>query len=457
VGKFVNGDYWVVGPLKIVSVSPASAPAADDEPAADAKSIYGAAALVNDRRLRNGSMIVIAPGAKQGYDSRILNYDPTLTLQFPRDLNVGESLISTVSNTTLPVPSILTGMKEIAKTQQLALKSAAVLTCLSAPPPDDAFRPPYAGTQKPIYETKNIQWNLLPSLAPVPATPAWSDMERKLERPWLDHIESWNLQFTGPSDNQPDYGREFARLDSMASLMLMLDVSQKQKEKLMIELLQIGIDFHGLADCGRQWFADGGHWNGRKWPIIFASLMLNDPSIRTFVPVPQPRVYGIKILDNEDGSRPTTLFSEDMQTYYGTGGDGQTVLYQVVYHTIPRDPFEVKPRATFDKTEKWLDGYRQLCSGTYVGTALAARLMGATPIWDHDAFFDYVDRWLSPDEKCTAKIANAGSGNLFPAPDLFVAQMWTAYRQTAKPAPPAHDRLKWVWVDAHSGHFVDNR
>jgi hypothetical protein len=456
VGQFVNGDYWVIGPVKIVSVSPAAGPAAADEPAASAKSIYGAAALVDDRRLRNGSMIVTEPNAKQGYDSRILNFDPTLTQQFPLDLKAGESLISTVSNTVLPVPSILTGMKEIAPKMQLALKSAAVLTCLSAPPPADAFRPPYAGTEKPIYETKNIQWNLLPSLAPVAATPQWSDMERKLERPWLDHIDSWNLQFTGPSDNQPDYGREFARLDSMASLMLMLDVPQKQKEKLMIELLQIGIDFHGLAACGREWFADGGHWNGRKWPIIFASLMLSDPSIRSFPPVAQTRVYGVHVLDNLDGTRPTTLFSEDMQTYYGAGGDGQTVLYQVVYHTHPRAPFEVKPRAKFDKTEKWLDGYRQLCSGTYVGTALAARLMNAEGIWDHDAFFDYVDRWMSPDEKCTAKIAIAGSGNRAPTPDLFVAQMWTAYRQKAKPAQPARDRLKWVWVDANSGRFVEN-
>jgi hypothetical protein len=444
--------------VKIVSVSPASAPASDAEPAADAKSIYGAAALINDRRLRNGSMVVEAPGTKQGYDSRILNYDPSLTIQFPYDMTAGKSLISTVSNTKLPVPSILTGMKEIPKTQQLALKSAAVLTCLSAPPPEDAFRPPYAGTSKPIYETRNIQWNLLPALAAVPATPTWPDMERKLERPWLDHIDSWMLQYTGPSDNQPDYGREFARLDSMASLMLMLDVPQQQKEKLMIELLQIGIDFHGLANSGREWFADGGHWNGRKWPIIFASLMLNDPSIREFPKLEQPTVYSkIHVLDNEDGTRPRTLFSEDMQTYYGAGGDGQTVLWQVVFHTHPRDPLEVKPRASFDKTEIWLDGYRQLCSGTYVGTALAARLMQATTIWDHDAFFDYVDRWMSPGEKSTAKIAIAGSGNSLPTPDLFVAQMWTAYRKTAKPAAPADDRLKWVWTDASSGRFVQNK
>jgi hypothetical protein len=82
--------------------------------------------------------------------------------------------------------------------------------------------------------------------------------------------------------------------------------------------------------------------------------------------------------------------------------------------------------------------------------------MNATTIWDHDAFFDYVDRWMSPDEKCTAKIAIAGSGSSIPTPDLFVAQMWTAYRNTAKLSAPAPDRLKWVWVDPNSGRFVQN-
>ena len=457
IGHFVNGDWWVVGPVQIAAMSPPSGPASPEEKATSAKSIYGATALIDDRRLRNGSMIVTAPSGNQGYDSRVISFDASCTRSIPCLLQPGESLISTISNTVEPVETIQTGMKEIAKTQAMALKTAAVLTCVAAPPPADAFRPPYAGRDKPIYETKNIQWSLLPRLAAVPATPKWDWIERMLQRPWLDHIDSWTLQYTGPSDNQPCYGREFSRLDSMASLMLMLDVPQQQKEKLMIELLQIGIDFHGLAMSGREWFADGGHWNGRKWPIIFASLVLNDPSIREFPPMKQEKAYNIHVLSDPDGSRPRTVFSEDMQTYYGSGGDNQSVLWQVCFHTHPRPPLEIKARADFDKTDRWLDGYRQLCSGSYVGAALAARLMNATQAWDHDAFFDYVDRWMRPEEVCTAKIADGGAQSVLRrTPDLFVEQMWIAYRQTAKQSPPAKDQLKWEWVDDAHGHFVEN-
>lgn len=63
--------------------------------------------------------------------------------------------------------------------------------------------------------------------------------------------------------------------------MLLLDVPTEQKEKLMIAYLQ-----HGLIECVRQWFSDGGHWMGRKWPILFTALMLNQPEIRSFPPVP---------------------------------------------------------------------------------------------------------------------------------------------------------------------------
>ena len=109
VGRFVTGDHWVVGPVTIVSVSPKPGPSADTSPATEAtKSRYGAAALVDDRRMRNGSMIVTGPAPlgpknrtgfdQQGYDSRAINYDPALSQSFPLRLEPGASLISTVSN-----------------------------------------------------------------------------------------------------------------------------------------------------------------------------------------------------------------------------------------------------------------------------------------------------------------------------------------------------------------------
>src|SRR5208337_4482986 len=102
-----------------------------------------------------------------------------------------------------------------------------------------------------------------------------------------------------PGQNQAAYGGLVTRMNAYASLMLLLDVPQAQKEKLMIGFLQYGIDLHGLAECGHQWFPDGGHWMGRKWPILFTSLMLNKPEIRTFPPVDPAKavLYGAVTLE----------------------------------------------------------------------------------------------------------------------------------------------------------------
>ena len=69
-----------------------------------------------------------------------------MTVAFPRTLKPGESLISTVSNADVNVPNFVAPlMWSSEKQSQLALKAAAVLTCLDKAPPADAFRPPYAG------------------------------------------------------------------------------------------------------------------------------------------------------------------------------------------------------------------------------------------------------------------------------------------------------------------------
>ena len=37
--------------------------------------------------------------------------------------------------------------------------------------------------------------------------------------------------------------------------------------------------------------------------------------------------------------------------------------------------------------------------GSWVGQALVIRLLKADRAWNHDAFFDYVDRWMTEDDK----------------------------------------------------------
>ncbi len=440
VGQFVTGDYWVVGPVKVESVTPVSGSMTTVGAGIDTvKSIYGAVAMQDDDRLRNGSMIVDKPGPNQGYDSRLKNYKPELTVAYPVALQPNQSLISTISNEIFPAPMLLAPMmwtKE--KTGPAALQSAAILTCLPSAPPADAFRPPYAGTQKPIYETKNIKWDILPQLKQVKDGPSWEQYERYFQRPWLDHIEAWYFQDTGPYENQANYGREFSRVGSIASLMLMLDVPPSRKQKLMVEFVQFGIDTGGLARSGREWSADGGHWNGRKWPLMFAGLMLGDQDLQKLA--------------------STTLFSEDQQTYFGQGAAAQKALYQMAYHTFPRQPYEEKDPTTWNDSDKKSEGYRTVVSGGYPGTALAVELMGAKALWNHDAFFDYSDRWMAQqDDYAAGRGATPRPKSEGHSHDAFVDAMWAAYRSDVPQQAGAKDNLKWEWIgNTRQGHFVPN-
>jgi hypothetical protein len=422
-GQFVNGDWWVVGPVTIVSVSPDPRGAYPDEDVNYGSNQFGDAALQDDGRMRNGSMVVLQEDREQGYDSRVLYYDPALSISFPYDLTTNRSLISSTSlKTNKNNPNFVDGHFE---DSWAVLESAAVLTCLAQAPPVDAFRPPYGGTDKPIYRTSQLRRDLLTqaSLTPVSSTPDFARYERYFERVWPDHMLNWVQGRISPLENMPGYGREYARLTSIASLMLLLDVPEEQKETLLVRFVQLGIDLNGIRENGGSWPGAGGIWSGRKWPIVLASLLLDDPAMLP------------------DVSSTSVLFAEDQQTYFGQAYNGATSLYQMIDHHGPVPPYEEKNPSTWTSTDNRSESYRTCCtSAAWVGTALAARHLRAMQAWNHDAFFTYCDRWM--EEEGAAWYA-----------DGFVTDMWNAHRDQAPPQAMATQNLKWVW---NSGSWTDN-
>jgi len=430
-GQFINGDWWVTGPVTIVKITPA--PGAVSGVKDNIKlNHWNDTSLKPDTTMRNGSMIVMGAGHRHGYDSRQGSYDRNLSVRLPLKFEPGTSLVSTISNTELPVDNFCKDILwENEYKSQIVLKTAAVLTCLKEPPPSDAFRPPYAGANKPIFRVKDIRWNMLPKLKPVGETPSWEKMERYFQRVWLDHLISWEQQELVPNENQPNYGREYSRLVSLASLMLSLDVPQKQKEKLGIGLIQLGIDLYGIAMNGGNWNEGGGHSSGRKWPILFAGMMLNKDQFFTLP--------------------ATVFFQEDAQTYYGQGWFGQTVLWQMIQHHGWRTTYEEKMPQDWEQWDKTSESYRVCCNAvSWIGTALVARYMKAIQLWGHDAYFDYVDRWMREDDPY--KDARALGGRPRPTGetntfDPFVTAMWKAYRQGAPEQPVSGVRKKWVMKD----------
>ena len=405
---------------------------------------FGVSGLKHDFSLRNGSMIIKEFTKNIGYDSRSLSYKAELSQTYPLTLEQNTSLISTVSfekpgGMNLAHPIMWNSEKKIG----VVLKSAAVLTCLDKAPPADAFRPAYVGVNKVIHQEKDIQWDLLPNIEPAKGLPAWDQLARYVERPWIDHYSSWTLSRNGPAENNPVYGREHARLTGLVGLSLICKGSKEDKRKAMIGLIQYGIDIKGFIDHGQSWTADGGHYSGRKFPLIFAGIMLGDKDMMN-----PPEHVG---------------FQEDQDTYYGEGWAGQKVLWQMTTHTGARAPYEEIHPSKWDKMDKKSEGYRNCCNGkAWIASALTIRYLKGIKHWNHDAFFDYCDRWMGDDKIYAPKRGDqkrsSYEGSAF---DGFVTEMWKQHRASAPDQETGNRHRKWVWTmngrkASRPGKWVDN-
>jgi hypothetical protein len=430
VGQFVTGDWWVVGPVTVVSVTPGPSPAPPNEVNDLSVNQWGDTGLQDNKERRNGSMVVMSLGPSQGYDSRGVTYDPSASITFPYELDVNRSLISSISEVSVPNTAMYADLMWASeKTDSNVMKTAAVLTSLSEAPPEDAFRPTYVGADKQIFRASDLQWDRLQNL-PIDATkypvPSFSQYERYLERPWLDHLNgAWEGQWLLPVDNQPAYGREIARIVGTASLLLNTDASQDQKRRLLYGLVQYGIDLHGMVQLGAVFNEGGGVTSGRKWPVLFAGLMLGDPSF-----TPEPR---------------STVFHEDAQTYYGQGWYGQRALWQMVWHHETRQPYQEKPPNEWDEWDQESESYRTCCTvPAWIGQGLAALLMGAKAEWNHNAFFDNLEDWM---RKTDLYAANRKGYERPPEEtrslDPFVDAFWDLHRGNVPAQPDGPTDLKW--------------
>jgi len=435
-GSFANGDYWIVGPINIIYIDPVS------------KNISG--------RVKNGSMLNPSPalGINQGYDNTCVavNYSSSHNVAF----NVSPSNSLTISTGSLI--STISNEEAWLDTQ---IKTAAILTVLSSAPASGSFRPPYCGTTKSInYNVSQLtsaKYNLLGRLTPVTTIPALSTVERFFERPWIDHMTTWSGRVIHPELNMPRYGRDISTNVGIGSLMLHTNFTDTEKETLLIRYLQLGIDLYGIAQNGGRWYADGGHFSGRKWPILFAGIMLDDSNMRGIGAKSGDYVY-------TSGFGPGNLppdyigFGEDDQTFYVTSEDvirtnstswspdtrgGTPIPYTSgdvglaewgIRHAT--DPFR--------DNALWYVYYRNVTGICWAGFVLSARIMesnaSAMMLWNHDALFDYMDRYMAVTAENS--LIPAWRYSVIDMNDIwathpggrqtssFVADMWDTYRSS---------------------------
>lgn len=383
VGQFVTGDWWVVGPVTIVAIDPAP--------------VAG----------RHGSML--DPVGDQDYDSRGGSHVEGLRITLPLAVNGAHSVVSAISHPEQP--GCDQGGSDGWPTyngdcQRGPIATQAILTVVAAAPPADAFRPPYAGADKPIHRASDLCWSALPKLAPPLELPVAAELLRHVERPWIDHLNSWTMQHGCATLNMFCYGREIG--DIVATLAAYVLVDTPDQEELARRMVQLGIDNYGVLQAGGGWGSDGGHFNGRKFPIVFAGALLGDAAMR---------------------SPGLDIGNEDAMTYVGAGGValwgrecdacylGNGCQYSGDCDNGAKDCRD--PAQLIDGCED----YRNCCTSvTWVGEALAVHALDLASAWGHDPFLAYVDRWVA------GEVEGGGA-----ASNEFVSAMWTLYRD----APPA--------------------
>jgi len=447
VGQFVNGDWYVVGPVTIKAIDP--------------RPLYGSEIPPDQldhmdkerpevQRVRNGFMVNPPAQMKAAYDSGVRNwFDPSLIQRLPVTVKPGDSLVSAISMPKgLVLNAQLRNKIERGVDDSSPIRTAAVLTCVREPQPPDAFRPAFCDRQQKgtpiasnrdweprIYLARNLKRERLPAAAATKNIPRIAQYIRFTQRPW---VGTGFFGFEEPVENMPQYGLEYGRVSGIAALILCTDLKPEQKELLLVNYVQIGIDLGGMVRAGHPgWTGWGGHGSGRKLPIVFAGILLGDDELA-----------GIH------GSYPKVSFGEDEQTAYGDCWTGAKVVF-AGHSGIDAPTGEARPRGNgwgpYEHTppSQWKDGqntsesYRRCCTSVgWVAQALALRLMHAEKAWDHDAFFDYVDRWMYEDDAAFVKTIKEATGRDHnkdwarqgQAWDAFVNEMWAKHRPTL-PAP----------------------
>ncbi len=243
--------------------------------------------------------------------------------------------------------------------------------------------------------------NALRNDIPAPAsTPSLAQIQDDMPPlPWFENEGGWIGNLSQPRENTADggkyYGRELAQKFGRVGLWLNTTQPLSDKKPIAIQMTQIGLDTYDLINQGMNFLADGGHKQGRKLPLVMAGILLNDNNIKAVA-----------------GKTPSP-FQEDQQTWFVNQSDVGRVLLTPV---CPGDPWCGREFLQYTQADvgmaewgirhqwkpdednrSWSATYRNTNWNSMVGPVLAAELMGAKSVWNHDAVFAYAERSVGMD------------------------------------------------------------
>jgi hypothetical protein len=238
VGQFVNGDYYVVGPVTVKAIDP-KPEFGEEVPEAERGKGEKAATL-----LRNGSMLNPPAKNEVALDSGTKNfYKASLAAKLPIAMKPTDSLVSSISmKAGEKVKFPYHGNGERLQGDNSGTRVVAVLTCVAEPLPADAFRPAFCDREGKVYLARDLRRDQLPSLPRVKRVPDPVKFAEVFQRCWFNPCF---FGFEQPMENMPQYGQWVGQSVSNAGLMLCMDFKPEEKEKLLRNFVQVGIDYWG--------------------------------------------------------------------------------------------------------------------------------------------------------------------------------------------------------------------
>jgi hypothetical protein len=232
--------------------------------------------------------------------------------------------------------------------------------------------------------------------------------------PWFELTVNWLCSENNPWANAaaPNgavfsvYGREIAYKWGDVALWMCTSQNAGNKQTAAYQIIQCGLDIAGYLDGGGEFYHDGGHRLGRKFPVVFAAAALNDATLLGKAGDP-------------------TLFQEDMCTWFVTEADvGRAVVApKVTYNAGHVGMAEWGVRHLYEPEQddsRWGGEYTPYRFANWpasMGGSFAAQLMGLEDVWNHPPIFAYSDRFVSVEG----------------VPSWFLGAMWTAYSDYEPP------------------------
>jgi len=419
-GQYCNGDYWVVGPVTIISQTPAW------------NSDYNGAEL---NPIPDGWHQGLTVAAGSNY-ADTYQASRNIATTYPRTFQANSSILGSSGG----------GQCSTTWNQHWThITNAAVLTIVSTPPASGSFRPGYAGTTKTIRGTESdLRYDRLGRVAPVSGGLGMAYWNNIIKDTFPSHTDGgWKPGVIAPCGGGPDdgyagYNSYNAIIFGESMLYANCDYTAEEKRDIVVNLVQRGIDFYEVmtqqAPGRPMGHPDGGHGCCEKAVIMFAGAVLDNADMLSYGDITGDYLYQAGVINppadylyTSPDNQVFYIKSADVDRGVGyTAGDIGTPEWGIRHADVP----------TLDDPVWGGTGnraYRTCCTASRWGAAiLAIHIMSAQGLnlrnlWNEYAIFDYLDRYVSIEGGISGR-ASYGS---------WANNMWSTYRSAYPPVWPA--------------------